>query len=118
MAVDLADFRARFAQFDPISDETVQFAIDDAEVIAARTDRMWLFCAAHIVALEQDSTNEADGGQGEVTEEQIGERRVKYLSMARWGEATDVWLTQTIYGRRVLMMAKTNPSIVMPFFSS
>ena len=117
MAVDLALFRARFPQFNPISDETVQWAIDDAEVIAARTTLMWLFCTAHIIALEKDATDEADGGQGEVTEEQIGERRVKYLSMARWGEPTGVWLTQTMYGRRVLMMAKTNPSIVMPFFA-
>ena len=117
MTVDLTTFRTRFPQFDPISDETAQWAIDDAEVIAARTDRMWLFCAAHIVALEKDVTDEADGGQGEVTEEQIGERRVKYLSMARWGEPTGVWLTQTVYGRRVLMMAKTSPAIVMPFFA-
>ena len=117
MAVDLAGFRSRFPQFSGAADSVVQNAIDDAEVIAARTDRMWLFCAAHIVALEDAIGTGADGGAGEVTEEQIGERRVKYLSMARWGEGTEVWFTQTPFGRRVLALAKTNPQVVMPFFS-
>jgi hypothetical protein len=109
----LAQFRARFPEFDDVADSIVLATIDEALHIFALCDLPVIWLTAHLLAIDNDSGAGSggapvDGGEGETISESVGGVSASFKSMADKG--SDSFYTTTAYGRRFLALRKTTPA--------
>ena len=91
MAIDYASFKTQFPdpQF-PVSSAPqteVELALTEAETLHGLRELATLYCAAHLLTLNNDRVDELnrwigrpDGGSGVVGSEKIGPRTITYLN--------------------------------------
>ena len=117
MAADLTAFRAKFsnAPFAAMSATVIKEALDEAKLLHSIRDVATLYCAAHLLILDQENLTELgqavtapDGGAGVVTAESIGPRNISYLTQAGDDERRAFFVT-TPYGRRFLALEDRSP---------
>jgi hypothetical protein len=125
MAFDLPAFRARFPEFAPVVDATVQVWLDDSEADLSPEawgdcyDRAVLYFAAHQLALSQNRVAGAavgaggavvtTGGAGAIASASGGGLSVSFAvpKQATDGSIADAWLLQTAYGQYYLQLRDT-----------
>lgn len=107
----LARFRAQFPEFADTSDAAIEAWIENASEITSVSDTAKLYCAAHLLALSQETHGGADEGAGEVRMERIGPKWVEYKAQALFG--WEVFFTRSRYGRMLLLLERRAPSIGM-----
>lgn len=123
VAPTATEFKARFPQFAALTDQYVQFFLDEA---TNTIDTSWresdyktaiLYLAAHLVTEEQATTGAGGGtgtGSGIVSSESFGGMSISYdtSKSANDAAAGSQW-GSTEYGRRFYLMLKANkPAIV------
>ena len=103
MAVTLSDFRTQFPEFPQATspDENVNRVLAEAREIHCVSDLATLFCAAHLLALDEGPKG-IGAGSGEATMKQAGPLRVRYLTQAKTGR--QVFFSSSTYGRRFLTL--------------
>ena len=103
MAVTLSDFRTQFPEFPQATspDENVNRVLAEAREIHCVSDLATLFCAAHLLALDQGPRG-IGAGSGEATMKQAGPLRASYRTQAETGRQT--FFTSSSYGRRYLVL--------------
>ena len=106
--VSLADFRAAFPELSGYADAVVTDALGAAAQIDARTARVILNLAAHV--LESNATDPVGevGGAGYVTSMKAGNVSV---SMPAAAMGTDSLYAMTRYGRMYLLLRDTLDSV-------
>ena len=107
MTPTLADFRLYLPQFTDTPDATVERALLIVQEIHSRSKLAAVYCAAHILTLEADDTDQPDGGHGEISSETIGPSETTYVTQAEQGR--EAFFTTTLYGRTFLTLEKRNP---------
>ena len=117
MPATLADFRAQFPDepFASTPDAKVQRLLNVALSLHSVNETATLYCAAHLLALmaEEDATSlEPDGGAGVVEQESIGPRTVGYVTQAQ-GDKRRAFYATTAYGRMFLALEERTPTHAM-----
>ena len=107
----LADFREQFPELADAPDSVATQWLDIAGDIHSASDHALLWCAAHLVAVDQAEGRRVDSGAGEVEEEQIGPKRVRYRAQAK--DDRDTFFTRTSYGRMFLQLERRAPAVAM-----
>lgn len=102
--VSVDTVRDAFGGFADQSDERIAWAIDQARPLAGANDDLWLWCAAHLLALRIEDTGEPDGGSGELAGETVGSLSATYTTQAR--NHHDVFYSRTHYGRMFLALCR------------
>ena len=103
MAVDIASFKARFAEFSQDPDNSIQLVLDEAVQIHNIRELATLFCAAHLLVQNKG----VDSGvipSTEVTQRKVGPLGTSYITQAERGR--EAFFTTTSYGRRFLTLEK------------
>lgn len=104
--ITATDVRAAFPELfggaDPPSDDHVATRITEGHRITDVSREARMYCVAHLLALDAELTGEADGGSGEVKDEQEGSERTSYVTQAKDGR--QAFFTTTGYGRRLLAL--------------
>ena len=122
MAADLAAFRSQFPEFKvaDYDDVIVNRVLTEAKILHSIQELATLYCAAHILVLEQEKYDEQgnlklapDGGSGVVSKETIGPRTIEYVTQA--GDPQDrhsrrrAFFAGTVYGRFFLELEARTP---------
>jgi len=92
----LTEFREYFPELSGHADDAVERALIVAREMHGLRDKATLYCAAHLIAID-DGIPQPDGGQGEVIAESVGSQASRYMAMAESGRQT--FFTTTSYGR-------------------
>ena len=110
-AVTSTEFRAKFPEFTTAAytTATVNARIAEARAIHDIRKTAVLYLTAHLLALDAEATGALDGGSGVVVSEQIGPRRVSYLTQSKGGEAIRVFCETTSYGRLFNALVASSP---------
>lgn len=115
----LIKFRALFPEFQNVSDVVVLLYIEMAGKIFCACTTAQLYLAAHLLTLDDANGvgqnggsvgGSLDGGNGEVTNERVGELEVTTKAMADKG--ADTYYTTTPYGRRYIVLRNACPAYV------
>jgi hypothetical protein len=113
------DFRARFPQFDAVTDDVVQLMLDEA---ALQVDGTWrdadawnatLYLTAHLIETERMQGmggTAGAGGSGIVKSETIGPIHYEYDDASKYISKTMGSLGLTIYGQRYWTLLRQNRS--------
>lgn len=109
--LDLPRWRVTYPEFTATTDDAVVAAYGWALQINALSDDATQALTAHILTLAEQRTAAADGGSGIVTAEALGPQRREYMAQSM--DARQVWLTQSVYGRMVVMLEQRAPAVVM-----
>lgn len=113
MAANLAAFRTRFYEFDTtrdgvsteddphLTDALIEQFIADAKDINSKSERVTIFCAAHLLRLELDRRMDldTDGESSEITVGPLGYIAVPQAKGGEW----EAFFTRTEYGRQFLI---------------
>ena len=108
MAV-LADFRARYPEFDTTTDERVQVFLDDAALEMSESvwntlyDRGQLALTAHLLTLSNKTATGATGPSSAVTGRSVGDVSVSF-GTAAVKDKQDEYLSSTSYGQEYLRL--------------
>jgi len=97
----LAEFRAQFPEFAGRADELVSRVLVTARALHGLRGLATLYCAAHLLELD-DGTEQPDGGYGEVVSETVGGLSSRYKPMAEANR--QVFFATTTYGRMFLAL--------------
>ena len=113
-------FRDQFPKtrhFPEVDDADIESALDEAKLIHSVRVLATLYCAAHLLALDQEyldaqgqPVTDPDGGAGVVVSEMIGPRRIDYITQAGDDERKAFFVTTT-YGRRFLNLEARTPAV-------
>jgi len=101
----LEGFRARFPEFDKVSDEQVGIAMEDARPwLDARRwagffVQGWAFLTAHLLWLNDAAHRRQAGASGPVTAKRAGDIQLSYATPPL-GTIGDAWLMTSVYGQR------------------
>jgi hypothetical protein len=112
---DISVFRARFPEFDPVADATVQMYLDDAcgylspDAFGDCWERAVLYYAAHLLALAYNRCSSIEAAtkppaSGAVSGSSAGGLSVSFASGSP-KDTTEAWYQQTGYGQEFLVLA-------------
>ena len=126
--VSVADFRARFPEFNTTLDQIVQDALDEAFLIHSIRKLATLYCAAHLLAVPGIGSGGSGGGStgqvtihGEVSSKKVGPLSVSYTTLtessasSRSSSANNrnpveiAFFSRTEYGRHFLILELRSP---------
>ena len=104
--VTVGEFRTQFPEFAGVADETIMAVLPEATAIHGRLKIATLFCAAHLITLNQNiaqgiTTSPEKTGAG------AGSLSVSYMTQAESGR--EAFFTSTSYGQRFLNLEKRYP---------
>lgn len=91
------------------SDRDIAEAGALAVEMTALSNRAVLAVTAHILALKEMRTAEADGGAGEVKTQGTGPHTNEFVTLASAKERGDTWFATSAYGREFVMLKRTSP---------
>ena len=116
MTADAAAFRATFPEFNDgdYPDPAITGWITQAKALHDVSGWATLFLAAHLITIARADgagIHELDGGDGEVSEETIGPKRVMYVTQAK--KDGESFYTRSSYGRRFLELERRAAGRVM-----
>jgi hypothetical protein len=108
VAIDIADFKTRYPEFDPVADPVIQLALDDSEmdVVVAKVgdyyERVVFALAAHRLALQPGvAAVGGPSGGGLLASKSVGDVSASYVTPSDLTTST-YQLNSTIYGRTYL----------------
>ena len=119
MDVTFAAFREQFPEEPPtsafvgVAQGAIEAAIKEALQLHDKRNLATLYLVGHLLALDQEyydalwrRKDRPDGGSGVVNSEQIGQRRIAYLTMAGESERRAFYVTSP-YGRGIFWHLRT-----------
>ena len=114
--ITVADFRAKFGEFNAVSDADVTEYIATAYLLSDVSREATFYTAAHLGSLDAAERSAtaiamADSRGGAIIEETFGPKKLKFLQQAM--DSREVWFTSSTYGRLALQLEKRSPSGIL-----
>ena len=108
MTASVEGFLSRFGrEFLDVTESQLTLALEEALLIHGARELATYYLMAHLLVLARAEGNQADGGAGVITDEQIGPKTTSYQNMTV--DQRDVFFATTPYGRRFLVLERKTP---------